>query len=89
MIESRERSETFSQSNPKTLLIQPIENNDAKQFGILSKKRKNESSNAVESPLYETLEAEFDNIRPLIDFEDSTIHDEKLDLEELKRKYGY
>lgn len=56
-----------------------------------NKKIKVETSESLtEAHLDEAAEdSGYDGEGPLIDFEDSTIHDEKLDLDELKRKYGY
>lgn len=92
LIETRELSETIIQSKTDDAFPRhetSIEINT--QVLIQTKKSKIETCEYVAEAHNDKVveESRYDDQGPLIDFEDSTIHDEKLDLDELKRKYGY
>ena len=90
LIGTREPSETLIQAKTEALPSQQAEKNINTQFENLTKKSKIEPSESVsKAPEDEPEDTGYDGEGSVVDFEDSTIHDEKLDLDELKRKYGY
>lgn len=93
LIGTREPSEIMIQPKTDVFPRQETSKDIGAQFVNQKKKIKFETSEAVtEAYVDEAAEdsgSGYGDDCPLIDFEDSTIHDEKLDLDELKRKYGY
>ena len=86
MIGSQEYPETLIRDKPKTFLSQKITNENRKGSEIFKKTKFESPENLIRAfkDKSEDSEATYE-----IDFEDSTIHDEKFDVAELKRKYGY
>lgn len=92
LIGTRERSETIIQSKTDDAFPrQETSSEISTQVLIPYKKSKIETCEYVAEARNDKAveESGYDDQGPLIDFEDSTIHDEKLNLDELKRKYGY
>ena len=89
MIGSHEPSNTLIPLQSEAPLIQETRTfnkpapESSKKIKVEAAKRSIEAHEEKEEILKNS-ENEYEN-----DFEDSTIHDEKVDVDELKRKYGY